>query len=121
MLRDNHNCQSLLSATPPPCSMPNMTNSDVRPCQIPIRKNVTKKQKTPSSGCIAVDEIRRIKAMSSGLNTYVLSQLESVMCHLFQKSKNEEAEKGRLKFSGSRTRINRASAIPMSIYPEKFK
>src|SRR4051794_32105936 len=121
MLRANNNCQSLLIATPPPCSAPNMTNSDVRPCQIPIRKKVTKKQKAPSNGCITVDEIRRIKAMSSGLNTYVFSQLESVICHLFQKSRNEEAEKGRSKFSGSRSPINRASAMTMSIYPEKFK
>ena len=50
-------------------------------------------------------------ATSSGLYTYVLSHVDSVMCHRFQKSKNEEAEKGRSKFSGRRTRIRRARAI----------
>src|SRR5580704_1554183 len=120
MVRVSPNCQSLLIATPPPCSMPKTTNSEVRPCQMPIKKNVTKKQNTPRNGCIAGEEMRRISATSSGLYTYVLSQVERVMCHRFQKSRNEDAENGRSKFSGRRTRISRANAITMSIYPEKF-
>src|SRR6266851_2024913 len=118
MARVSPNCQSLLIATPPPCSTPKIKNSEVRPCQMPTKKNVTKKQKTPSNGCIANEEMRRISATSSGLYTYVLSQVERVMCHRFQKSRNEEAEKGRSKFSGRRTRISRANPITMSMYPE---
>src|SRR5258708_21434559 len=114
-------CQSLLVATPPPCSTPKTTNSEVRPCQTPIKKNVTKKHKTPRYGCIAKDETRRISTNRSGLKTYVLSQFERVMCHRLQKSRNDEAENGRSKFSGKRTLMSRAIAMTMSMYPEKFK
>ena len=50
-----------------------------------------------------------------------LSQFDRVMCHLFQKSKNDVAEKGLSKFSGNRIRIKRARAITMSMYPEKLQ
>src|ERR1700728_131609 len=115
MARVNHTCQSLLIDTPAPSSTPKTMNSEVRPCQTPTRKNVTKKQKTPRNGCKAADGKRRISATSSGLYTYTLTHVESVICHRFQKSRNEEAEKGRSKFSGRRTRSNRASAITMSM------
>src|SRR5271156_6637501 len=121
MARVRPNCQSLLIATPAPCSTPKTTNSEVRPCHTPIKKKVTKKHITARNGCIANEETRRISANSSGLNTYVLSQVERVMCHRFQKSRNEEAENGRSKFSGRRTLMSRATAITMSMYPEKFE
>ena len=54
---------------PPPCSAPKRTNSEVRPCQMPTRKNVTKKQKTPRKGSSRIDEMRRISAIKRGLYT----------------------------------------------------
>src|ERR1700728_931044 len=115
MARGSPNCHNLLSDIPPPVRAPKTMNSEVRPCQTPTRKKVTKKQNTARNGSTAGDEKRRIRARRSGLYTYVLSQVDNVICQRFQNSRTEVAEKGRSKFSGRRTRIRRARAITISI------
>ena len=87
----------------------------VVPCQRPTRKNVTKKAMAAKPFAAAGDGQRDVRAISSGLKTYVLNQFDIVMCHRLQNSRKLRDSYGRSKFSGSRRPQSRPAPMTMSV------
>src|SRR5688500_9733624 len=66
-------------------------------------------------------ELPLVNRREAGLNTLARSQSLRVICQRRQKSVRSAAEKGLLKFSGTRMPNRRAMPIAISVNAEKFR